>query len=66
MAAALERLTEAQRAVMVAKVYDGLTFPQIAAEMDLAVPTVKTHYLRALSAIRDRLTKTPLPIRNRT
>jgi len=53
--AALERLTDAQRSVLVAKIYDGLTFAQIAAEMDLAVPTIKTHYLRALAAVRDRL-----------
>lgn len=52
---ALEGLTEAQRSVLVAKVYDEMTFAQIAAEQGLAVPTVKTHYLRALSAVRDRL-----------
>ena len=43
--------------MLIAKVYDGLTFAQIAAELKLAVPTVKTHYLRALSAVRDRLTR---------
>lgn len=55
IAASLERLSEAQRAVLIAKVYDELTFSQIAEEMDLAVPTVKTHYLRALAGVRDRL-----------
>jgi len=55
IAAALDDLTEHQRAVLVAKVYDGLTFAEIAAELDVAVPTVKTHYLRALRAVREKL-----------
>jgi RNA polymerase sigma-70 factor (ECF subfamily) len=55
IAAALADLTNQQRSVLVAKVYDGLSFARIAAQLDLAVPTVKTHYLRALRAVRDRL-----------
>ena len=55
VAAALDGLTEAQRSVLIAKVYDGLTFAAIADEAGLAVSTVKTHYLRALRAVRDRL-----------
>lgn len=55
IAAALDGLTEHQRAVLVAKVYDGLTFAEIAAELELAVPTCKTHYLRALRAVREKL-----------
>ena len=55
IAAALDRLSEMQRSVLIAKVYDGLTFAEIAADHQLAVPTVKTHYLRAVSATRDRL-----------
>ncbi|MCP4594686.1 MAG: sigma-70 family RNA polymerase sigma factor [bacterium] len=55
VAAGLERLTEAQRGVLIAKVYDGLTFAQIANELGLAIPTVKTHYLRALAGVRDAL-----------
>ena len=61
LAGAIERLTESQRGVLIAKVYDGLTFAQIAAELNLAVPTVKTHYLRALSAVRSHLSKTAVP-----
>jgi len=57
VAAAMEALTEAQRAVLIAKVYDGMTFAEIAAEQGLAVPTAKTHYLRALQAVRDRLAR---------
>lgn len=53
--AAMDQLSEMQRLVLVAKLADNLTFAQIAAELGVAVPTVKTHYLRALGAIRDRL-----------
>ena len=55
IAAALDRITDVQRGVLVAKVYDGMTFAQIAVEIGIAVPTVKTHYLRAVRAMRDRL-----------
>lgn len=55
IAAALDRLTDIQRSVLVAKVYDEMTFAEIAAEMSVAVSTVKTHYLRAVQVVRDRL-----------
>ena len=55
VATSLESLTDMQRAVLVAKVYDELTFAQIAAELELAVSTVKTHYLRAVRAVRTQL-----------
>lgn len=55
IAAALDGLTEAQRSVLVAKVYDGQTFARIAEDLDIAVPTAKTHYLRAIRIVRDRL-----------
>ncbi|MCH8314645.1 MAG: RNA polymerase sigma factor [Planctomycetes bacterium] len=55
IANAMEALSEMQQSVLFAKVYDGLTFARIAAELEIAVPTVKTHYLRALCALRDRL-----------
>lgn len=55
IAAALDRLTDIQRSVLVAKVYDEMTFAEIAEEMSVAVSTVKTHYLRAVQAVRDRL-----------
>ncbi len=57
IAAAFESLSDSQRQVLVAKVYDGETFAAISEELDLAVSTVKTHYLRALSAVRDGLRK---------
>ncbi|MFQ5806429.1 MAG: RNA polymerase sigma factor [Phycisphaerae bacterium] len=53
--AALETLSEQQRLVLMAKTYDRMTFQQIADELGIAVPTAKTHYLRALSAVRARL-----------
>ena len=55
IAEALDTLTDHQRAVVVAKVYDTCTFAQIAEQMGMALPTVKTHYLRALQALRHRL-----------
>jgi RNA polymerase sigma factor (sigma-70 family) len=56
VAAALDGITESQREVLVAKIYDGCTFAEIAEQLNLAVPTVKTHYLRALKAVRALLT----------
>lgn len=53
--AATQSLSEQQRLVLIAKTYDQMTFQQIADELDIAVPTAKTHYLRALSAVRARL-----------
>jgi RNA polymerase sigma-70 factor (ECF subfamily) len=53
--AAIEALSEQQRLVLMAKTYDRMTFRQIADELGVAVPTAKTHYLRALSAVRARL-----------
>lgn len=55
IAAALSLLSDAQRSVLVAKVYDEMTFARIGDEMGLAVSTVKTHYLRAVRTVRDRL-----------
>ena len=55
MAVALTFLTEQQCSVVVAKVYDGCTFAQIASQMGLAVPTVKSHYLRGLRTLRTKL-----------
>ncbi len=55
VAEALAELTDAQRGVLVAKIYDDLTFARIAGDLGVAVPTVKTHYLRAVRAVRQRL-----------
>lgn len=53
--AAIASLSEQQRLVLMAKTYDRMTFREIADELDIAVPTAKTHYLRALAAVRERL-----------
>ena len=52
---ALETLSARQRSVLVAKVYDELTFAEIAQELGIAIPSVKTHYVRAVSTLRDCL-----------
>jgi RNA polymerase sigma factor (sigma-70 family) len=53
--AALAELSPQQRLVVLGKSYDGLTFREIAAELGISVPTAKTHYVRALAAIRGKL-----------
>ena len=55
VAAAMAGLTDMQRSVLTAKVYESLTFRAIAGELGVSVPTVKTHYLRAVRAMRERL-----------
>lgn len=48
----LDALSEQQRLVLLAKVVDDLTFRAIAAELGVSESTVKTHFVRALSAMR--------------
>lgn len=55
VAAAIADLSDAQGAVLIAKVYDNLTFARIAEELEISTSTAKTHYLRALAAVRDKL-----------
>ncbi|MHC4942194.1 MAG: RNA polymerase sigma factor [Planctomycetota bacterium] len=55
VAEAFGKLTEAQRNVLTAKTYEGLTFKEIADELGTSASTAKTHYLRALRAMRDHL-----------
>jgi RNA polymerase sigma-70 factor (sigma-E family) len=50
--AALGRLPRAQRTVLVLRYFDGLTERETAAQMGIAVGTVKSHSSRALSALR--------------
>ncbi len=52
---ALSELTDMQRDVLLAKVLEEATFREIAAQLDIAIPTVKTHYLRALRHVREKL-----------
>lgn len=53
--AAIAELSEQQRLVLLAKSFDDCSFGEVAAELGIAVSTAKTHYLRALDAIRARL-----------
>jgi RNA polymerase sigma-70 factor (ECF subfamily) len=53
IAAGLAKLSDQQRAVVVAKVYDRETFASIAESMGLSVSSVKTHYLRGLRGLRE-------------
>jgi RNA polymerase sigma-70 factor (ECF subfamily) len=55
--AALSSLSDSQRDVLLAKLLDDSTFSQIAIDMKIAVSTAKTHYLRAILAMREALSK---------
>jgi RNA polymerase sigma-70 factor (ECF subfamily) len=52
---ALATLSDMQRDVLIAKLWDAMTFEQIAGELDIATPTAKTHYVRALEAVRRQI-----------
>jgi len=52
---AMALLSESQREVLMAKLLDEQTFAKIAEDMRIAVSTAKTHYLRAIRAMRDAL-----------
>jgi len=53
---ALRRLPPAQREVLVLKIWGGLTFEQIAAELELSPNTAASRYRYALAALRQELT----------
>lgn len=55
VAAAFGLLTEQQRSVVAAKVFDEETFAAIATSMGLSASTVKTHFVRGLQTLRDAL-----------
>jgi RNA polymerase sigma-70 factor, ECF subfamily len=52
---AIASLSEQQRQVLLAKMYDRLSFAEIADELGIAISTAKTHYLRALNMVRAHL-----------
>lgn len=64
---AIERLSEQQRLVVIAKIFDERTFAEIADELGIAVPTAKTHFVRAIESIRRELDVAPsAPVDART
>jgi len=54
--ASLRRLPEAQREVLALKIWGGLTFEQIAAQLDLPPNTAASRYRYALEALRREMT----------
>lgn len=61
LAPAMRALTEPQRLVLLAKAVEGLTFAQIAAALEISIPTAKTHYARALRTLRECLPHEGVP-----
>jgi RNA polymerase sigma-70 factor (ECF subfamily) len=59
--AALGRLPEGQREVLVLKLWGGLTFPQIAAVVGVGPNTAASRYRYALQAVRRQLAEEAVP-----
>ena len=57
--AALGRLPEAQREVLVMKIWGGLSFPQIAASLEIPADTAASRYRYALPKLRQELAEEP-------
>jgi RNA polymerase sigma-70 factor, ECF subfamily len=57
VAAAIAVLPEEQREAIILKEYEGRTFPEIAAILDVPVSTVKTRLYRGLEQLRRKLEK---------
>lgn len=55
VAAALDVLSEPQRATLRLSFYEGLSQPEIADRLDLPLGTVKSHHRRGLARLRDHL-----------
>jgi RNA polymerase sigma-70 factor (ECF subfamily) len=57
--AALARLPESQREVLVMKIWGGLSFPQIAAALDVPPDTAASRYRYAIAKLREQLAEEP-------
>jgi RNA polymerase sigma-70 factor (ECF subfamily) len=57
----LGHLPEAQREVLVLKVWGGLSFPQIAAALGIPANTAASRYRYALARLRERLAEEAIP-----
>jgi RNA polymerase sigma-70 factor (ECF subfamily) len=58
--AALVELPESQREVLVMKIWGGLTFPQIAAALEISPDTAASRYRYALAKLREQLAEEPI------
>ena len=58
--AALGRLPEAQREVLVMKIWGGLTFPQVAEALAIPANTAASRYRYALDRLREELAEEPI------
>jgi RNA polymerase sigma-70 factor (ECF subfamily) len=58
--AVLRHLPEAQRGVLVMKVWGGLSFPQIAEALGIPANTAASRYRYALAKLRERLSEEPI------
>lgn len=58
--AALRRLPESQREVLVMKIWGGLSFPQIAAAQQISANTAASRYRYALDKLRQELAEEPI------
>ena len=61
IAAALATLPDAQREVLVMRVWGGLTFPQIAASLNIPADTAASRFRYALDKLRPVLTLEAIP-----
>ncbi|HEY1375243.1 MAG TPA: sigma-70 family RNA polymerase sigma factor [Gemmataceae bacterium] len=59
--AALARLPDDQRAVLVLKIWGGLTFAQVAAALDIPANTAASRYRYALARLRELLAEANVP-----
>jgi RNA polymerase sigma-70 factor (ECF subfamily) len=59
--AALRTLPENQREVLVLRVWGGLSFPQIAAALEIPAETAKSRCRYALARLREQLVEDPIP-----
>jgi RNA polymerase sigma-70 factor (ECF subfamily) len=61
IAAALGRLPESQREVLVMRVWGGLSFPQIAEALGVSANTAASRYRYALAKLREQLAEESIP-----
>ena len=61
VAAALATLPEGQREVLVMRIWGGLTFPQVAAALDIPADTAASRFRYALGKLRELLTEESIP-----